>query len=261
MTQSRSLLSDGIWLTGLQGLAVLGQLAGVRLLTDILPPAIFGEFSLWLGVVTLAAAGLANPILQSLLRYYPEYALQGNGGLVKNVACQQLFKLLKWTFPAFLAGAIAALVFDWANMAVLGLLIALITVEIARMQSTALLNAARAHRANGIWAVAEAWGRPMLAWSLVTFMGVSTHLVCWLLVVILCPWVVMRQFVPREKTVVVISGVETIWVLSNVFGSMSFASHWVCLAEVFRHGRPLHDRRTFVSSRCGFVCGYLRPCQ
>ena len=198
----RSLLSDGAWLTGLQGLAVLGQLAGIRLLTEILPPAVFGEFSLWLGIVALAAAGLANPTMQAMLRYYPEYALQGNGGLVKTVAREQLVKLITWTLPAFLAGAIAALMFGWANMTVLGLLIALVAVEIARMQNTALLNAARAHRAYGIWVVAEAWGRPFLAWTLVKLMGVSSTLVlAGFLLASLCVWAAMRRFVPHDRTV------------------------------------------------------------
>jgi len=198
----RSLLSDGAWLTGLQGLAVLGQLAGIRLLTEILPPAVFGEFSLWLGIVALAAAGLANPTMQAMLRYYPEYALQGNGGLVKTVAREQLIKLITWTLPAFLAGAIAVLMFGWANMTVLGFLIALVAVEIARMQNTALLNAARAHRAYGIWVVAEAWGRPFLAWTLVKLMGVSLTLVlAGFLVASLCVWAAMRRFVPHDRTV------------------------------------------------------------
>jgi len=195
-------LSDGVWLTGLQGLAVLGQLAGIRLLTEILPPAVFGEFSLWLGIVALAAAGLANPTMQAMLRYYPEYVLQGNGGLVKTVARKQLVKLITWTLPAFLASAIAALMFGWANMTVLGLLIALVAVEIARMKNTALLNAASAHRTYGIWAVAEAWGRPFLAWTLVKLMGVSLTLVlAGFLVASLCVWAAMRRFVPHDRTV------------------------------------------------------------
>ena len=195
-------MSDGVWLTGLQGLAVLGQLAGIRLLTEILPPAVFGEFSLWLGIVALAAAGLANPTMQAMLRYYPEYVLQGNGGLVKTVARKQLVKLITWTLPAFLASAIAALMFGWANMTVLGLLIALVAVEIARMKNTALLNAASAHRTYGIWAVAEAWGRPFLAWTLVKLMGVSLTLVlAGFLVASLCVWAAMRRFVPHDRTV------------------------------------------------------------
>jgi len=194
-------LSDGAWLAGLQGLAVFGQLAGIRLLTEILPPAVFGEFSLWLGIVALAAAGLANSTMQALLRYYPEYALQGNGGLVKTVAREQLVKLITWTLPVFLTGATAALVFGWATMTILGLLAALVAVEIARMQNTSLLNAVENHRAYGIWAVAEAWGRPLLAWFLVKLMGVSVTLVlAGFLLASLCVWAVMRRSVPRDRT-------------------------------------------------------------
>ena len=200
--RGRSLFSDGVWLAGLQGLAALGQLAGVRVLTGILPPAVFGEFSLWLGAVALVAAGLANPTMQAMLRYYPEYALQGNGGLVKAVAREQLVKLITWTLPAFLAGSIAAMMFDWANMTIIGLLIALVAVEIARMQNVALLNAARAHRAYGIWAAAEAWGRPILAWTLVKLMGISSTMVlAGFLLASLCVWAVMRRFAPHDRAV------------------------------------------------------------
>jgi O-antigen/teichoic acid export membrane protein len=200
--RGRSLLSEGAWLAGLQGLAVLGQLAGVRLLTEILPPAVFGELSLWLGIVALAAAGMANPTMQAMLRYYPEYALQGNGGLVKTVAREQLLKITAWTLPAFLAGATAALLSGWVNIIVLGLWAALVAVEIARMQNTAVLNAARAHRAYGIWAVAEAWGRPVLAWTLVKLMGVSlTVVLAGFLLASLCVWAAMRRSVPRDRTV------------------------------------------------------------
>jgi O-antigen/teichoic acid export membrane protein len=200
--KGRSLLSDGAWLTGLQALAVTGHLAGVRLLTEILPPAIFGELSLWLGIVALAAAGLANPTMQAMLRYYPEYALHGKGGLVKTVAREQLVKIIAWTVPLFLAGVIAAFMFGWVNMAILSLLIALVAVEIARMHSTALLNSVSAHRAYGIWAVAEAWGRPLLAWVLVISMGVSLTLVlAGFLLASLCAWAVMRGSVPHDRKV------------------------------------------------------------
>jgi O-antigen/teichoic acid export membrane protein len=140
--------------------------------------------------------------MQAMLRYYPEYALQGNGGLVKTVAREQLAKLLTWTLPALVAGAIAALMFGRANTAILGLLIALVAVEIARMQNTAVLNAVRAHRAYGIWAVAEAWGRPFLAWTLVKWMGASVTLtLAGFLAASLCVWAVMRRFVPHDRTV------------------------------------------------------------
>jgi O-antigen/teichoic acid export membrane protein len=203
MTQERSLLSDGAWLTGLQGLAALGQLAGVRLLTEILPPAVFGECSLLLGVVAFAAAGLANPTMQAMLHYYPEYVLQGKGGIVKTVVRRQLLKLVKWTLPVFLLGAAIALVLNWLSTTGIVLLIALVAVEIARMQNTALLNASREHRFYGIWATVEAWGRPILAWLLVKFLGISTTLVLvGFLMASVCTWAVMRRLVPHDNAII-----------------------------------------------------------
>jgi len=200
MTKTRSLLSDGAWLAGLQGAAAMGHLAGIRLLTEILPPSVFGEFSLWLGVVALVASGLANPTMQALLRYYPEYAVRGEGNRVKTAARQQLAKLAVWTSPAFVVSVMAALLFGWADMATVSLLVALLTIDIARMQGSALLNAVRAHRTYGIWAVAEAWGRPILAWMLVSVAGISATLVlAGYFLASFCTWAAMRQFVPHDK--------------------------------------------------------------
>lgn len=204
MKRARSLLSDGVWLTSSQSLAAIGQVVGIRLLTEILSPAVFGEFSLLLGVVALVASGLASPTMQAMLRYYPEYTHQGKGGVVTSIARQQLLKLILWTLPASITGALAALALGWANTIDLGLLIALILVEIARMQYTALLNATGSHRAYGIWAVAEAWGRPVLAWVLVALMGISTTLVlAGFLLASLWILMMMRQFVAHDEAVTV----------------------------------------------------------
>jgi O-antigen/teichoic acid export membrane protein len=200
MNQTRSLLTDGAWLTGLQVTATLGQLAGIRLLTEVLPPTVFGEFSLWLGIVTFVASGLANPTMQGLLRYYPEYAKRSEGGQVKTAARKQLVKLMVWFLPVFVVGLIAAFKLGWADMTIVILLVALVVVEIARMQGSALLNVVRAHRAYGLWAVAEAWGRPVMAWALVSLAGLSVTLVlAGYLLASVCTWTVMRRLVPRDR--------------------------------------------------------------
>lgn len=202
MTQTRSLLSDGAWLAFFQGMASLGHLAGLRVLTGILPPAVFGELSLWLGVVALLASGLANPTLQAMLRHYPEYALRGQGALVRSVTRQQLQKLVLWTLPVFVLAAAAALFLGRADASTLVLLVALVVVEITRTQGLGLLNATRSHRAFGSWLVLEACGRPLVAWSLVMLSGVSTTMVLsGYLVASVLAWAVMRRFVPREPAV------------------------------------------------------------
>jgi len=199
MTRKRSLLSDGAIIGGLQGLSALGQLAGIRLLTEILPPVVFGEISLWMGTVALVSAGIASPTMQALLRYYPEYALLGQGATVKTVARQQLFKLILWIFPILMIGVIAALKVGWINISTLAILLAIVTVEIIRMQSCAYLNAIRSRLAFSIWAVVESWSRPLLAYWLVVHVGVDIQPVLMgYFLASLLTWMIMRLFVPRE---------------------------------------------------------------
>lgn len=203
MTRARSLVSDGVWLAALQGFASLGQLAGVRLLTEILPPTVFGEFSLLLGIVLLAATGLVNPTMQAVLRYYPEYVARGDGGIVLSVARQQLTKLVVWTIPAFSMAAVAAIVSGWIDWTILVLLVALVALEIVRTQYTTILNATRSHRLSGWWLVVETWGRPMLAWLVITFLGVSiSSVLTGFVLASLVVWAVMRKFVRSEKTII-----------------------------------------------------------
>jgi len=203
MIRAKSLVSDGVWLAALQGFASLGQLAGVRLLTEILPPAVFGEFSLLLGVVLLVATGLVNPTMQAVLRYYPEYVARGEGGVVLSVARQQLTKLVVWIIPAVSMAAVAAIVRGWINWNVLILLVALITLEIVRTQHTTILNATRSHRLSGWWVVVETWGRPILAWLVITFLGVSiSSALSGFVLASLVVWAVMRKFVRNDKTII-----------------------------------------------------------
>ena len=200
MKQPRSFLSDGMWLSVLQTLAALGQLAGIRLLTGILPPSVFGQFSLLIGIVALISAAIANPTMQAMLRYYPEYALQGQGALVKMVGTRQLVKLMLWTLPLGIVGIVTSLAYGWSNVTEIFFLIGLIVVEIVRMQSVALLNANSAHRLYGIWAVTEAWGRPLLAWALMTFMGIHlAFILASYLLASLGTWIVMRRYIPSQK--------------------------------------------------------------
>ena len=69
-------LGEGLWVIAGQALSAVGTLAGLRLLTDLLPPAVLENSAGLLGVVARTATGLANPTTQAMLPY-PERALQG----------------------------------------------------------------------------------------------------------------------------------------------------------------------------------------
>ena len=195
-------MSDGIWLSGLQIFAALGQLAGIRLFTGLLSPSIFGQFSLLMGLVTLVCAAIVNPTMQALLRYYPEYALQGQGARVKAAGARQLIKLMCWLLPFGIVGIVVSQAYGWSSEREMFLLIGLVVVEILRMQSMAVLNAIKAHRLYGVWAVAEAWGRPLVAWGVMALLGINlTCILAGYLLVSLSTWFVMQRCMPSEKNV------------------------------------------------------------
>lgn len=202
MAKVQSLRSDGAWLAGLQGLAALGQLAGVRLLTEVLSPSIFGEFSLWLGVAMLLAVGVANPTMQALLRYYPEYLIKERGDLARAVARQQLVKLMYRMLPLYFVIAITAIYYGTFDLTIIILLLLFVVLEVVRTENTTFLNAIRAQRLAGIWAVAESWGRPLLAASLIYLVGSSVPVVlAGYVLASLIIWFVMRTYVPPIKQV------------------------------------------------------------
>lgn len=199
MAKTRSLLSDGAWVAGLQGLAAIGQLIGVRVLTDIMPPSVFGEVSLWLGLAALASAAMANPTMQALLRFYPEYFHKGQGALVKLVVKGQLLKLTQFALPLFMLGAIAGITLGYATAPELLLLLLLVGIDIARMGNMAYLNSLRAYKQCGIWSLIEAWGRPLFAYLLIRVVGVDTTwvLLAYLIVSVVA-WGIMRRHVPKD---------------------------------------------------------------
>jgi O-antigen/teichoic acid export membrane protein len=199
VTRSYSLLSEGLWVAVMQLAAAAGQLVGIRILTSVLPPDVFGETVLWVGITQLFTSAIANPTMQALLRFYPEYALQNESGLVRTVIRRQLIKVLTRLLPILLAGLIVVLVFDTKNALVGILLTTLTLVEISRTQNLALLNVNHAHRPYGAWIFIEAWARPLCAWLLITIAGIHTaYVIAGYLLASLLSWKVMLRFIPKD---------------------------------------------------------------
>jgi O-antigen/teichoic acid export membrane protein len=202
MATTGKLLSDGIWVATLQGIAALGQLVGIKLLTEVMPPHIFGAVNLLLGAATLISTGVANPTIQALLRYYPEYHLNGQGFAARLMAYHQLSRLLFWLSPIIAIVSIITVWLGWVTAIQLVLIFALIVIDMLRMQNMALLNAVSYHRIYGVWMVAEAWGRPFLAVMLIKFFSASVTIVfIGFLLASIIAWITMRGSVPHDKPV------------------------------------------------------------
>ncbi|MCP9440072.1 MAG: polysaccharide biosynthesis C-terminal domain-containing protein [Nitrospira sp.] len=157
--------------------SALGQVVGVRLLTEVLTPAVFGEASLLMGVAALITSTLVNPSMQALLRHYPAEARGGEQAIVEAVAIKNIGRTVKAALPVCAPLSLVAFLVGWVTPFDALLIAALVGVDGLRMFQTAILNATRQHRWYGIWQNGEAWGRPIVAYGAVTVLGVQADIV------------------------------------------------------------------------------------
>ena len=174
---TRRIVSEGAWVLFGQGASALGALLGIRLLTELLAPATFGELALVIGIAALAVGLVGNPLTQALLRYYPDSTRTiGVESLRKSVvAC--LFKaavafsaiwLVGWWLYSEATGAS-----HWIGL----LVVALLAVDLARSVEVAFFNAARRQRPMAVLIAADAWGRPIVAVAGITLVGATVSAV------------------------------------------------------------------------------------
>ena len=75
---ARTLTFEGIWVAGGQVAAVAGALVGIRLITEVLDPAAYGELALGLTIANLANQTIVGPLTNGISRYYAPSAQTGD---------------------------------------------------------------------------------------------------------------------------------------------------------------------------------------
>lgn len=157
--------------------AAVGQLIGVRLLTEALSPAVFGELTLIAGISTLATSVLVHPTMQALLRYYPEYLDRGERSPVEGTACRRIMRHVGLAVPLSIPLLILGWTGGWVTVTTAVLLLVLVMVDGLQMFRATIMNAGRQHRRYGAWQIGDAWGRPLLAYAAIGWLGVQTEVV------------------------------------------------------------------------------------
>ncbi len=177
-TPARSrLLAEGGWVSAGVVASGLGTLAGIRLLTELVPPGIFGTVSLVLGAVAFSSNVLCTPQLHAASRFYPE-AVGSDGDLPRFRAtlARGLRPAVALAAALVLAGGAA-----WSawtgrlGWPIFALAAALLAVEVGRLYEMSLLNAARRQRRYACWDAAESWARPLAAALAVVAWGAESE--------------------------------------------------------------------------------------
>jgi len=168
---SRNTISNGAWLVSGQGLTAISMLVGVRLLTEVMPPEVYGAVSLMLGILMLGRNLFCFPFYQASLRFYSDAAQRGQVGDLRAILIRYLSRS-----SLLLAGLIVLLGIPYCmwrptSPLLIPLLIGLLMIDVFLVMETDLLNAAGRQRPFAILRASEAWARPVAAVLAVRWLG------------------------------------------------------------------------------------------
>lgn len=173
LSRHRRVATETAWIFAGQAASAIATLVGLRIITEMVPPAVYGAVALALGVVALAHGLAVGPLMQAVLRFYPDLAGVGQQGDLRRAALMALRKPGLLTF-----GTLALAGLSWAlhqpqDALLVALALALLVAEAARSVEITFLNAARRQRAMALLMAADAWLRPLAVVALVLAFGAS----------------------------------------------------------------------------------------
>ncbi|MEY2410167.1 MAG: hypothetical protein QOF48_2837, partial [Verrucomicrobiota bacterium] len=175
------LMGEGLWMTAGQVASAVGTLVGVRLCTELIPPAVFGTVGLLVGLSTLGFNLVCAPLLGALLRFFPEASSARQIPGLRQATSRSLFRNTALLMSLVLVGGLIYCALPGAQMSFwsFAALAGLLAIDTARTIETNLLTAARRQRPFAIWNAVEAWARPAGAIVLVLALGATPSAILW----------------------------------------------------------------------------------
>lgn len=171
------LLKQLTWAAFGQIASAIGLIVGIRLLTEFVPPAVYGNVTILLGIGAFCYAIFHAPLFQASLRFYPDAQKRGQVGLLRSTIFDLAHKTLFPLAFLFVVGGVSYGFYAGTSWWFGLLLAAILIVDVYKNLETGLLNAARKQRECALWNVAETWGRPICAIILVSRFQASAGLI------------------------------------------------------------------------------------
>lgn len=171
----RRLSKEGAWVFLGQASAVLGSLAGVRLLTEMLDPAAYGELALGLTVASLVNQAVLGPLSNGITRFYAPAQERGDlGGYLSAVRALLLAASAVIAIMILLAGAGLLLAgrVQWIAIASAAFLFAGLSGCNAILSG--IQNAARQRAIVALHQGIEPWARFLFAAALLLWLGATS---------------------------------------------------------------------------------------
>ncbi len=169
----RRLIREGGWVAVGQGVAIVARIGGLRLITDLVSPQVYGEVVLLLGLATLGSSMFCSPVLTALVRFYPDAARAGRVAELRALLSKLLVPRTLGIAALLAGGGVIWAGFSSGRasaIAFVGVAI-LLVLDVVRLFESTLLNAARRQRAYSLWYAADAVSRPALAVAAILLFG------------------------------------------------------------------------------------------
>jgi O-antigen/teichoic acid export membrane protein len=234
----RRLSKEGFWVVLGQAAAVVGSLVGVRLITELLEPAAYGELALGMTLATLVNQIVLGPLCAGVTRFYaPAQEKSDLGGYLNAVGRLVLSATGIIVFMILLtaAGLLIAGRTEWVAIATAALIFAILSGYNAIL--SAIQNAARQRSIVALHQGMESWGRYLVAAGLILLLGATSTaaMVGYALAIIPVlgsQYVFFRKTVPQNVTAAdkKSNWSEQIWKYSWPFASWGIFS-WAQLAS------------------------------
>jgi O-antigen/teichoic acid export membrane protein len=168
---------EAAWLFGGQAIIALATLLGVRFLSDLMPPAAYGEVALVTGLLMLGRNLFAYPFLQAGIRFYPEVSGRHEAGILRFIVRSLLMRSVGLLALVIILVGVPS--YGWKPMSLvqLPLMIGLLAVENLCLLETDLLIAARRPRIYAIVRASESCLRAIGAVAMVRWLGPAPAMV------------------------------------------------------------------------------------
>lgn len=173
MRRHRRVLSDAAWLVVSHLVAAVALLGGNRLITQYVPPAVFGAISLLLGILNFQRSIVLYPLGQAVYRFHADVENNQKVWLLRRVARNLLLRYGGIMAGLFLVIGCIYCGVKGVSFVVPALLALLFTLEGVRSTEAQILSAARRQRAGALLSMLDSISRPLLVVGSVLLLSAS----------------------------------------------------------------------------------------
>jgi O-antigen/teichoic acid export membrane protein len=171
LLKEKQLFGDAFWALFGQLMSAIALLAGIRVLTELVTPDIYGQVALLNGFVALGVTLFSYPFICAGMRILPECLNKGERAALYAVVTRLTVRATALAIGLLVLGGMAYSYFSHSDVGLFMLAGVLLMVTVRRELGIQLLIGERKQRGASLWQTSDSILRPLLAIALVWWAG------------------------------------------------------------------------------------------